>query len=116
MYVSAEKPLKSVMVLGSMSSPISPSSSGPGANTWMKGAPGNGTNPPGIGFGSEPAATAGLADSTRPADRTTVATDATTGANRSLIGTPPPPKGPDGPERSNSSSAGDGCQAISGLI
>src|SRR6266511_2962004 len=86
MYARPVKPSKSVMTLGSTFSPINPNSTGPGRNTWMNGPSGTWI-PPGIGFGSEPAAVAVLGSSnaivvTRPT--------MTEMANRRFIDTPSP--------------------------
>src|SRR5258706_7899398 len=75
------------MVFGSTSSPMSPRSIGPGASTWMKGAPGNGMKPPGIGAGDVSVATAEPGS-----DRTSPRADARvtkTNDPRRLIDIPP---------------------------
>src|SRR5262245_27300352 len=84
-YAMALNPSKFVMVLGSVSRPWKPSSSGPGANVWINGPSGI-WMPPGIGTGSVGAAIAGL-----PARSASAPATAPTRTNdvRRLIGIPP---------------------------
>src|SRR5438128_5252022 len=85
MYAIAEKPLKSVIVFGSTSSPWKPRSTGPGANTWISGPSGI-WMPPGIGFGSEPTAVA-VPENDK---KVTVAATSKVTENRALTSPPSP--------------------------